>query len=123
MRALVVGVAGCFGAMARYGVDRLVGGSTGGGFPWATFAINVSGCFLLGFLVTVMTSTAGASSTTRAALTIGFVGSYTTFSTFAYEAFRLGDDGRPAMALVYLVASVIVGVVSVAAGIAAGKAV
>jgi CrcB protein len=86
----LVGVAGALGAVARYGVGLAVGPRE---FPWATLSINVVGSFLIGIILTV-----GAldrlSDQATAALAVGFVGSFTTYSTFSWEVFVLGRADR-----------------------------
>ena len=123
MRSMWIGVAGFAGAVARYHVEGLVSRQTRGAFPWGTFAVNISGCFLLGLLVTLLTERFLADPTVRVALTIGFVGAYTTFSTFAYESLRLGEDGAVGLATLNVVASVAVGILAVWLGTVAGRAV
>jgi CrcB protein len=86
-------------------------------FPWGTFAINVSGSFLLG----VLTGAAlyhGLGPLPKTALGTGFCGAYTTFSTFSYETVRLVEEGSVLAASANMVASVVVGLVAAAAGIA-----
>ena len=62
-------------------------------FPWGTFVVNISGALVLGFLITLMTEQLTISPWLRSALTIGFLGAYTTFSTLQYETYRLLEDG------------------------------
>jgi fluoride exporter len=90
MRTIVaVGVAGALGALARYAVGGLILSRGGRTFPWETFVVNVTGSFVLGFVFTVMTEQLTTAPWLRIAVTIGFVGAYTTFSTLAYETYRL----------------------------------
>lgn len=118
MRVALVAAAGAAGALARYGLTSLVGRRS---FPWATLGINVSGAFLLGLLVAVAEAR-GWSQDVTAPLAIGFLGAYTTFSTFAYEGLSLGRADRLAEAAAYLVASVVLGVAAAWAGFRAGGA-
>ncbi len=122
MRTLWVGTAGFAGAVARYGLDGLVGRHARGAFPWATLAVNLSGSFLLGLLFALFTERWVVDGDLRVALTVGFVGSYTTFSTFALETLRLGQDGRPALAVANVVVSVVAGLLAVWAGMAVARA-
>jgi CrcB protein len=122
MKLVWIGAAGFAGAVSRYQVEGWVSARTRGAFPWGTFVVNVSGCVLIGFLVALLTERFAANPTLRVALTVGFVGAYTTFSTFAYETMRLSDHGRQAVALAYVVASVIAGVAAVMAGTSLGRA-
>lgn len=122
MQSVWIGMAGFLGAVSRYQVEGWVSRHTGDDFPLGTLAVNVSGCLLLGFVITLFTERLMPSPHLRAAVTIGFLGAYTTFSTFAYEALRLGEDGAPARALLYVAASVGLGVLAAWAGTALGKA-
>src|SRR5205823_8162208 len=113
MQNLWIGVAGFAGAVARYQLEGLVSRSARGAFPWGTFVVNISGCFALGLLVTLLTERFLPHPHLRTAVTVGFVGAYTTFSTFAYESLRLGEDGAVALAVLNVAASVCVGVLAV----------
>ena len=88
---LAIALGGAVGTVARYGLGTVIQRASAT-FPISTLAINVSGSFLLGFLMRYLLSTA-ASPDLRAALTIGFCGGYTTFSTFSYETARLIEGG------------------------------
>jgi CrcB protein len=120
---LLVGVGGFIGANARLVVARLVGALFDTRLPLGTFAINVSGSFLLGILGTLVAQkmTAG-SEAMRLALGVGFLGAFTTFSTFEFEAHALFEDGSWLTATIYIVGSVLVGLVAVRAGIVVAKA-
>jgi CrcB protein len=122
MRIVWIGVAGFLGAIARYGVDGWVSERTRGQFPWGTLVVNVTGCFLLGFVFALLTERFLPHPQLRTALTIGFLGAYTTFSTFAFETMRLAEDGATLPALGNVMASVGAGIVAVYAGTWAGRA-
>ena len=122
MRVVWVGVGGFFGSAARYWIGGLVNRFARGAFPWATLIVNVTGCFILGLLMTVLTERFLPHPNVRTALTVGFVGAYTTFSTFAFESVRLGQDGAFGLAAVNVVASVVVGLAAAWIGIAVGQA-
>lgn len=122
MRNLWIGVAGFCGAVARHQLDTLVGRYQQGAFPWGTLVVNVTGCFLLGVLLTWTSGRFDANPAVRPALTIGFLGAYTTFSTFSLQAVRLGEDGRLGLAIGYVAASVAVGLAAAWAGMATGRA-
>ncbi len=122
MRTLWVGVGGFLGAVARYLIDGWVSALTGGAFPWGTLTVNVSGCFLLGFVFTLLTERFLPHPTLRTAITVGFVGAFTTFSTFAFETMRLAEDGAVLVALVNVSASVAAGIAAVYFGSALGRA-
>ena len=102
MTVLLVGVAGLFGVLARYGISS---GFHGDALPWATVAINVAGSFMLGVLVSSHTF----SPDTRTVVGVGFLGGFTTFSTFAVQMFLDFEAGEPGRALLYGAASVALG--------------
>ncbi|MDP9404024.1 MAG: CrcB family protein [Actinomycetota bacterium] len=118
VHTLWVGLAGAAGAVARYRLGLAVGART---FPFATLGINVAGCFLLGLLLGGPAAERWPASATTA-VAAGFLGAFTTFSTFGYEMFTLLRTGRIASALLYVLASVLAGVLAAGAGYAAGAA-
>jgi CrcB protein len=123
MRTIVaVGVAGALGALARYGVGGLLLSKGGRTFPWETFVVNVTGSFVLGFIFTVMTEQLTTAPWLRIAVTIGFIGAYTTFSTLTYETYRLLEDGSLGLAAANILGSVAAGLLAVYLGIVAGRA-
>jgi CrcB protein len=120
---LLVGVGGFIGANARYLVARWVGNLAEARFPWGTFLINVSGSFLLGVLGAVLAQKAVAhGDAMRLALGVGFLGAFTTFSTFELETHALFEDGVWMIAVGNLVLSVVLGLLAVRLGILVGKA-
>lgn len=119
--ALLVGVGGAFGATTRFAVTELVAKRWYGRFPLATFLINVSGAFLLAFLLT-----AGGASTPwlapyRTVLGTGFLGGYTTFSTLSFETEALARRGLLRMSVVNGIGSVGAGILAALAGLALGS--
>ena len=112
---LVVAAGGAVGAVARYVAGGWVQDFSGGFFPWGTFAVNAAGCFLLGFSMVWLQSTI-ASAELRELVTIGFLGSFTTFSTFSYEAVAMIRDGEWWRAGGYVAGSVAVGLAAVVVG-------
>ena len=108
MTALLVAVAGAAGVLTRYGLTQAMGASVA---PWSVLGVNVVGSFLLGLL-----AGAGASEETRAIAGIGFLGGFTTFSTFSLDVFADLDAGRPGRALALVVLSVALGVAAAAGG-------
>jgi fluoride exporter len=122
VRTIWIGVAGFAGAISRYHLEGWVVRRTNGAFPWGTLVVNVSGCFFLGLLITLFTERLLPHPDLRAALTIGFVGAYTTFSTFAYETLRLGEDGAQGLAVANMLVSVGAGVAAVWLGTVLGRA-
>ena len=118
---LWVGAGGLAGAVARHLVSTWVTTWLGSAFPYATFLINVTGSFLLGLLVGMLQGHA-VSPIVPLSLGVGFLGAYTTFSTFTYETVRLLEDGSVFLAGANVVASVLVGLLSGIVGLAVGRA-
>ena len=114
---LVVGLGGFLGAIARYGVSLAVARLWTMEFPLGTFLINVSGSFVLGLFSTLATERLAVDPAWRLLVATGFVGAYTTFSTFEYETHRLVEVGASAWAAVNVVASVVVGFLAVRLGV------
>lgn len=117
-----IAIAGALGALARYGLEGVVSRRLPTAFPWGTLAVNVSGAFVLGFLFTLTTERLVFAPWLRSAIAIGFLGAYTTFSTFSLETFRLLEDGARGLALLNAAASVALGLVAVYAGVVLGRA-
>ena len=120
--ALAIAVAGALGALARYGLDGLISRRAPASFPWGTFVINVSGSFLLGLLFVVMTERFRPDPWLRSAVTIGFLGAYTTFSTLSLETYRLLEDGAYGYAFANVAGSLAAGLAAVYAGVVIGRA-
>jgi CrcB protein len=108
---------GGVGALARFFVDGIVSERTGALFPWGTMVVNLSGAFVLGILT-------GLALKGNALLLGGtaLLGSYTTFSTWVFEAHRLGEDGQPALLWLNIAVSLVVGVAAAALGRTIGAA-
>jgi CrcB protein len=122
MPYILVGVGGFIGANARFVVARLVGALLETRFPMGTFVINVSGSFLLGVLGTLVAQRVMPNSESmRLALGVGFLGAFTTFSTFEFETHALIDDGSWLTATMNIFASLFVGLLAVRAGIVVAK--
>ena len=118
-----IGIAGAAGALARYAVDGLVLKRTGGGFPWGTLVVNVTGSFLLGVFFVLLAERVTIAPWIRSSLLIGFIGAYTTFSTLSLETFRLFEDGAHLLALANGLGSLLAGLLAVYGGIVVGRAV
>ncbi len=121
MDYLWVGIGGFLGANARFALGRFVADRLGGGFPWGTFLVNLSGSFLIGVLLTVLIERAVASPIGRPFLVVGFLGGYTTFSAYTFEAVALAMDGKWATAGVYVLGSNLLGLAACGAGIALAR--
>jgi len=116
-------VAGAVGAACRYGLDGLVSNRTSGQFPWGTFAVNISGCVVIGFLSTALTERFTIDPSLRMGLTVGFVGAYTTFSTWVLESTQLAQTGSWMFVALNIGGSVAAGWLAVLAGAALGRVV
>jgi fluoride exporter len=116
-RILAIALAGAFGAVARYGLSGLVQRFAGPRFPLGTLAVNVLGCFLLGLLATLSLERWSISPTTRTAVLIGFLGAFTTFSTFSYETLALMREGAVWRAALNVLLSVVVCLTACWAGV------
>ena len=122
MPYLLVGLGGFIGANARFVVARLVGAMFETRFPLGTFVINISGSFLLGVLGTIVAQKVMPNAEAmRLALGVGFLGAFTTFSTFEFETHALFDDGSWLTATTNMFASLFVGLLAVRAGIVVAK--
>ena len=121
VRSALIGAAGAVGALARYHLQGLVHRFYGGPFPLGTFVVNISGCFVLGLLFSTLTERFTVSADLRAALTVGLLGAYTTFSTFALETVGLGEAEKLGVAILNVVLSVVVGIVAVRIGLGLGR--
>jgi fluoride exporter len=120
LKYVAVGVGGFFGAVVRYALGSYIGGRYGVRFPLGTFVINVSGSFLIGLSLALLARTT-ASAYWRYLIPIGFIGAYTTFSTFEYETLRAIQDGQLMTGLLNVALSLVVGFIAVWAGVATGR--
>jgi CrcB protein len=119
MRFVWVGLAGAGGAVTRYAIALAFGTER---FPWATLLINVTGSFALAFLLTFALDrhvSVGLST----AIAVGFLGAYTTFSTFAWESFAMAHTGRTTTAVLYIGASLVGGLAAAWGGYELARAV
>lgn len=123
MKLLLVGIGGFTGAVARYVIALWIGQRWGRSFPLGTFVINVSGSFLIGLLMTLMAEKFTVDPQWRLLLVVGFLGAYTTFSTFEYETGALLNDGEWAFAMLNVILSVVVGFVALKLGEMAAKSI
>jgi CrcB protein len=121
---VIVGVAlgGAFGASARYVIDRAIEQHTVSVFQWATFAINLTGCFLIGVITEALVDRHHLPAWIRVGLVLGVIGGYTTFSTFAQESLTLLEARDFAIVLAYTVGSVAIGILFVWLGSLTGRA-
>ena len=118
---LWIGIGGFFGAVARYGVNTWLITRWGTAFPYGTLFVNVSGSFVLCLMIAMLSRGVDVAPALRLALTVGFLGSYTTFSTFSADALLLLENGYTLRGLAYVVGSVVGGVLLGAAGLLLGR--
>jgi CrcB protein len=117
-----VGAAGALGALARYGLGGLLP-APAGGFPWGTFWVNVSGSILIGIVLVLLRERFPTVQLARPLVVTGFLGAYTTYSTYVVGTDLLLRSHDVATALAYLLASLVAGVGGAFAGVAATRAV
>ncbi len=121
MKFLWIGLGGCLGSIARYAAGVWIYSRFGARFPYGTFVINMTGCFIIGLVYVVLDTRTNLPIAWRYAVPIGFIGAYTTFSTFEYETLHAARAGQPMTALLNVVLSVVVGYGAVWLGVTAGK--
>lgn len=114
---LVIALGGALGALSRYGLGVWISNKWNQGFPLHTFLINVSGAFLLGFLNILFIERLTVSPLWRLGIGIGFLGAFTTFSTFGFEVISLLEGGSYFTAGLYTLLSIVVGFTGVALGV------
>jgi CrcB protein len=120
-RYLAVALGGAIGACLRYYIGGSAVARAFGAFPTATFIINITGSFIIGFFLTLATEKIMIDPHVRLTFAVGFVGAYTTFSTFEYETARLIEEKQMLIALLNVILSVVVGFVAVWGGIIAAR--
>lgn len=120
MTVLAIALAGGLGAALRYCLDWVISFRWEATFPWGTFVINVTGALLLGFL-TGMAPFEELGGVSRAAVTTGFLGSYTTFSTWMYETLQSAGSGERRVAMLNAGGSLVAGVAAAGLGLAVGR--
>ncbi|HTQ61204.1 MAG TPA: fluoride efflux transporter CrcB [Candidatus Solibacter sp.] len=118
---LMVGIGGFLGAIARFWLGGFISAKIGTRFPFGTFVINCSGSFLIGFMITLLAERTHWSPNWRYLIPVGFIGAYTTFSTFEYETFRVMQEGELSMALLNIILSVLIGFLAVWLGAIVGR--
>jgi CrcB protein len=113
---LIVGIGGFIGAIVRYALAIWIGQTWGRSFPLGTFVINVSGSFLIGLLMTLFAERYTVDPAWRLLFVVGFLGAYTTFSTFEYETGKLIKDSEWLFASMNVILSVVLGFVALKVG-------
>ncbi len=113
MKYLLIVLGGGAGSLARYLVANAIATRIASRFPWGTVVVNVTGCFLIGLIMEVLTERAHLHPNWRFGLVIGFLGGYTTFSSFEWETWWLARDGAFWMGLMNAAGSVALGFAAV----------
>ncbi len=121
MQYLLIGIGGFLGANARFLVSSWAARLLGTNFPYGTFLANISGSFLLGVTLAVLHDRALLETPQRHFFVVGFLGAYTTFSTFTYESMQLFQNGIILPGLLHIVGSVVVGLLAVVGGFWVGR--
>ena len=120
---LLVAAGGAAGSVARYLLSKAVQGAAASAFPWGTMTVNIAGCLLIGFIGGLPIGGGdGQWDGLKLALTAGFCGGFTTFSTFANESLTLAKGGDALLPALYIGVSVAVGILAAAAGTQLAKA-
>lgn len=109
---LYIAIGGALGAIARYWVGAFIAGRMGTRFPFGTFVINISACVIIGFSITFLAQRAELNPAWRFLIPVGFVGAYSTFSTYEWETLAEIRTGAFAMAALYAVSSFIFGLLA-----------
>lgn len=121
MELLSIAAGGALGAVSRFCLGNLISRIIGSALPYGTFVINIVGCFFMGLIMTMIIERGMLSAAWRLLLCVGFLGGFTTFSSFGYETLMLLQDEKIVAALAYVGGSIILGLMSAALGVAVGK--
>lgn len=121
-RYVMIALGGAAGAIARYQLAAMVQARVPAGFPWGTFIVNISGCFVMGIVMTLLSDRLGTNPNWRYLVPIGFIGAYTTFSTFEFETFRVISEGGWWIGATNVAGSVAVGYLALWAGVVLTRA-
>ena len=120
-KMILLGAAGALGTLCRFGLSGLVQRLGGGSFPWGTLSVNVLGCFLFGLVWTLGEERMLVSGEHRLIILAGFMGAFTTFSTFGFESAQLLQDAEYLLAAANLAVQNVLGIVFVILGITLGR--
>ena len=115
---LLIAAGGALGSMARYWVGSTIAGRMGARFPYGTFVINITACIVIGFSLTYLGKRTGMDPAWRFLIAVGFIGAYSTFSTFEWETLSTLRSGAFALAAFYVVGSLILGLIATWCGAA-----
>ena len=112
----LIALGGALGSMARYWVGSMVANRMGTKFPYGTFVINITACVIIGFALTYLGKRAELNPAWRFLIPVGFVGAYSTFSTYEWETLSILRSGAFLLALLYAVGSLLLGLLAVWGG-------
>jgi CrcB protein len=118
-----IALGGALGSIARYSVGSMIASRLGTKFPYGTFVINITACVIIGFSLTYLDKRTGLHSAWRFLVPIGFVGAYSTFSTYEWETLSTIRSGAFLLAALYVVSSLVLGLVAVWGGSALAEAI
>jgi CrcB protein len=121
MTYLAIALGGAIGALSRFGLMNLVASMLGNRLPWGTLLVNISGSLLIGILFVLVSEKMLLSADARALLIVGFLGAFTTFSTFSLDTILLIQQGWLAQAMAYMLASVMICVLATWLGMALAR--
>jgi CrcB protein len=121
-RYAMIGLGGAMGAIARYQVAAMIQARIPAGFPWGTFVVNITGCLVMGVATALLTDRLIVHPNWRFLIPIGFIGAYTTFSTFEMETFRAISEGAWLVGGLNVVSSVVAGYAALWLGVVLTKA-
>lgn len=121
-RYLIIAIGGALGAITRYEIGRLAAERFGMRFPVGTLFINISACFLIGFSVEFLNRHTNINEAWRYLIPVGFIGAYSTFSTFEWEVWTDFTSGAFWIGVLYMVVSIVAGLIAVAIGAATARA-
>jgi CrcB protein len=113
---LLIAVGGALGSVARFFVTSAVAAHMGIAFPFGTFTVNLVSCLIIGFLITSAGKRAGISSAWRFLIAVGFIGAFSTFSTFEWETYSTVRSGAFLLAALYAAGSLVMGLIAVWGG-------
>lgn len=121
MTVLWIGLGGFLGANARYGLSRLLTERVGSGFPWGTLLVNITGALAIGIVLETLTLKEVGNPVYRLLIAVGFLGGYTTFSTYTFEAIALVEQDRWAQVAAYVIGSNVLALLACYLGMLAAR--